>query len=630
MKNMKNKALAALLLMSAVGMADSVQASENDMQNFSLDPVVVTATRYEKKDVEVAAATEVFDEKRLKETGASNLYEALGHATGIELQDYGPGGSSMGNMASKVVIRGNNNGTLVLLNGIPLNIRGTYDLNDIPLENIERVEIVRGGGSVLYGSNATGGVINIITKKQTSNYIKAGIGNYGQQEYAAGVQAGDLSLNYKYSKWGVVNDISKDGKSWEGPENNNFSLNYRINDKLNLFALHNESDYNFISAGKRAKNTEQDVDRNNVQLRYNDDEFSAALYYLDRNRDSDEFKLSDNSLSSHEKEKNYNYGLDVQKNWDINDGKFIFGGSYMNENYKLEELDGAGTNGKQDRNNFSVYAQYDKKISDKDTVIISGRESWTTGAQYGLNDDNFSGQVQFVHSLGNDENIYASAGTSYKMPELHQIYKAKEGADLKPQTGKHYELGWKKDIDHNKSFRVALFSYKVEDNISATWNEKKDDFEYENENLKNTGIEASYTVSADKGFGYNLGIVYGNPKGEKIDDSGSSGWRRDYSRLQLKGGLTYRMDKFRGALNATYMADRATYYTGMGNVTSGHMVEAKPYLLTNLNMEYQFDKNISAYATINNLLDRKDISYVSDNPYYFTPFNFIMGVTCKF
>lgn len=63
------------------------------------------------------------------------------------------------------MIRGKRRGTMVLVDGIPLNVRtGYYDLDRINIADVERIEVVRGGGAVLYGSDATGGVINIITK----------------------------------------------------------------------------------------------------------------------------------------------------------------------------------------------------------------------------------------------------------------------------------------------------------------------------------------------------------------------------------------------------------------------------------------------------------------------------------
>lgn len=69
-------------------------------------------------------------------------------------------------MTNKVVIRGVEKGTLVLVDGVPINQSGRYNLEDIPTDAVEKIEIVRGGGAVLYGSEASGGVINIITKEK--------------------------------------------------------------------------------------------------------------------------------------------------------------------------------------------------------------------------------------------------------------------------------------------------------------------------------------------------------------------------------------------------------------------------------------------------------------------------------
>ena len=108
------------------------------------------------------------------------------------------------------------------------------------------MEVVRGGGSVLYGSEATGGVINIITKKQKENFVKAAIGNYGQQQYSGSFQAGKMGLSYKYSKWGTINDMASEGKNWKGPENNNFDLTYAFAHlKRDVDSETDYSDYGF-------------------------------------------------------------------------------------------------------------------------------------------------------------------------------------------------------------------------------------------------------------------------------------------------------------------------------------------------------------------------------------------------
>lgn len=619
--------------------------AEESVGEFNLDTMVVTANRYEKRDVDIAASTEIFDQSKLEATGATNLYEALQYAAGMEIQQYGTGGSSMGNMTSKIVIRGNANGTLVLVNGIPINIRGTYDLNDFPVENVERVEIVRGGGAVLYGSEATGGVINIITKKKRANFVKAAMGNYGQQQYSGSFQAENFGFSYKYSKWGKMNHVANDGKNWEGPENNNFDLSYQFNDRLSLTATHNETNYDYIATvGKISKmgdtpanDANQKIKRNNIQLNYTDDSgLKATLYYLDRNREKNS-KLLDGRFYSWEDEKSYNYGLDAQKSWKINDDTLLMGVTYQSENYELKSRDQKYSNnypkgdveieetGNQSRNNYSVYAQYDKKLSDKNNFILAARETWTGGAPNDTNFSNFSGQAQFIHKLNEEESLYASVGQSFKMPALYQIYKTDKNGNgannLKSQKGLHYEMGWKKNIDENKALKVALFHYKIDDNITATLSSKTNEFTYKNENLRNTGIEAEYSFNNPKGFGYNINASYGNPEVESVGSDGiSSGWKRDYSRFDLKAALTYRMDKFRSALSSSYVAGRAS-----------EDERYKPYLMLNLNADYQADKNHSFFVTMSNLLDRRDISYKSSSSeYYVAPFSFLVGYKYSF
>ena len=70
-----------------------------------------------------------------------------------------------GGMSAKILIRGNDKGTLVMIDGAPINMNNVYFLNTLPVEAVERIEIVKGASSVLYGSEASSGVINIITKK---------------------------------------------------------------------------------------------------------------------------------------------------------------------------------------------------------------------------------------------------------------------------------------------------------------------------------------------------------------------------------------------------------------------------------------------------------------------------------
>ena len=619
--------------------------TEDAIKSFQLDPMFVTATRYEKNDVDIPASVEVFTERQLESTGGTNLYEALQYGTGIEAIEYGTGGSSLGAMSSKLAIRGNNNGTLVLVNGSPINLHNAYDLTDFPVEIVDRVEVVRGGGSVLYGSEATGGVINIITKKKNANYVKAALGNRGQQEYSGAMQAGSLGFRYKYNKWGTVNKVGRNFSSnpynrhWHGPENNSFNLNYEINKDLMFEAGHTESRYRYTTD---YDGTTADYDygyknkRNNFQLRYDNGDFKVNAYYVDRNLHGIKKFISGKKAGEFDSNKVYKesrWGLDAQKKWELHKSTALFGATYERETYseddKLKHV--STSQGMQTRNAVSVYGQYDWRMTDADNLIAAGRYTALTGSPKGNNVHNFSGQLQYLRKLNDHQSVYASVGQSFKVPDLNKIYKAE--FDLKPQKGVHYEIGWKNTIDENRALKAAVYHYVVKDNIAPSINSKSGETEYSNEDIRNTGVEVKYDMHAQKGFGYHVSVAYSNPQTRDQDKNGYRyDWEDNYSKFEAGVGLTYNMNKWHAAINAKYYNGKKNYK----NVGPTELVhhDSKPTLLTGLNIEYKADKNHKFFANFKNLLNRKDVIYLSGTKdvteHYTTPFNFMVGYQYTF
>ena len=172
-----------------------------------MEEVTVTATRYEEQPSEVPAHITVITREDISKSTAQNIPELLRTETGIQVNDIA------GNRRNYTVdLRGfgetASSNTLVLVDGRRINqadLSGV-DWTEIPLERVERIEIIRGGrGSVLYGDNATGGVINIITKK--GDTFKAGGelagGSYGTFNSSAYVNSSlkglSLSLTGKLS-----------------------------------------------------------------------------------------------------------------------------------------------------------------------------------------------------------------------------------------------------------------------------------------------------------------------------------------------------------------------------------------------------------------------------------------------
>lgn len=627
---------------------------------YSLNPVVVTATRYEKSDAEIPAATQTFTEEQIEQTGADNLQVALQYLDGVIDAGMGPNGTSVSSMTTKNVIRGVSNGTVVMINGTPINWRTNYNLENIPTSAVERVEVVRGGGAVLYGSQATGGVINIITKKTLPNEVKVGLGNKGRLEYAVAANAGDLSIAYTYNKWGKLGYVSSSDSSIKpdktrvpvemkqrffGSEKNDFLATYKLNDHADFLYNHNESAsrWAYTYTGITDPDYEDMNDHPRYIRRYENDKDFLQFNFHGLDGISGHVFYNYNTLKTHGtdyysstgkkyaapkavrgQEKNKTYGYDVQKVWDGNpDQTFLIGTSLVRETFENETSDTG-------RNIISAFGSWERNLTAKDVLTLSGRGTWTTGGIQNFH--NFSGQAQYLHKLDNTQSLYASVGQSFVLPTFSQMYSREQAGgisniignpDLKPQKGLHYEAGWKKE-ETNRQYKVALFTEKIDDNISYSGTSGR--WYAINEDFKNHGIEASIRGQEDNGFTWHAGLTWQDPKSKQTTEKTSAKryWDRSYGRILLTGGVGYEKEKWTTALNFSYLADRVQ------SPTAAHSHSVKPYLLTSMTVKYSPNKSSDIMLAIDNLLNRKDIVSHTTSDYYATPRNLILSYRYKF
>ncbi|MEA2081305.1 MAG: TonB-dependent receptor [Elusimicrobiota bacterium] len=185
----KVKKAAALAGFLTVGLVMRVQAQEA----LELEDVVITGTKTERRLKDVPVRTEIITSREIEDKGAVNLYEILEGVPGIRVEQQ----CSYCNF-SVVRMQGLNAGHVqVLIDGQPIfsGLAGVYGLDQIPASNIERIEIVKGAGSALYGSSAISGVINILTKKPSAKpdfSLKTEWGEHGMNLYSfSGSIAGD-------------------------------------------------------------------------------------------------------------------------------------------------------------------------------------------------------------------------------------------------------------------------------------------------------------------------------------------------------------------------------------------------------------------------------------------------------
>lgn len=238
------RALMAATVLGTMTMGNCVAAAEAAGDSIQTRDVVVTASRTEQQVKEAPAAVEVITREDIENTGAETLAQALEMATGINVLENG----MVGNQSS---IRGmNTNQTLILVDGRRVRTENTsetqnyYELQRVNMDEVERVEIVRGAVSSLYGADALGGVINIITKKPGNPGGSASVDWTSRQQ--------DTGFRY---------DLGKEGK-WAWAMNGKVSdVRRRMTNALNSF---DDMTFNsYVADGRRTFNLD---DRNTLTV----------------------------------------------------------------------------------------------------------------------------------------------------------------------------------------------------------------------------------------------------------------------------------------------------------------------------------------------------------------------------
>ena len=150
--------MTALITGLCIGGVQSAFAAE-DLNTFALDEYVVTATRTLKQLQEVPASVSIVTAKDIEERNVNSVQEALQNLLGVYMNPTAQSGIQMRGFGGTDI--------LVLIDGQQMNTtyNGSTNLNSIPIESIERIEVLRGAASSIYGGHAVGGVINITTKE---------------------------------------------------------------------------------------------------------------------------------------------------------------------------------------------------------------------------------------------------------------------------------------------------------------------------------------------------------------------------------------------------------------------------------------------------------------------------------
>lgn len=546
------------------------------LNEYVLDPMMVTAARYEKRDVDIPAATEIYDQQKIEKLGANNVMEVVKNIPGFTLTASPTGNTYIG---FRGIAKDN---VAILVNGIPLNQDGNYDLESISADIIDRIEVVKGGATVLYGSNASAGVINIITnKKAAKNKVLIGFGDKNKFKGAVNVATDKLQLSYSRQQSkdrGFVYKNSGASNYYTGDklEKDSLNLQYAISDNLSLQYMYSKkvSDCSKSVNGVYQPGFHSDIKYNFGQLRYVNDDLQATVFF--RNRD---WKFN---TSTHQK--GHNYGADLQDKFKLGNTMLTVGANYENENTKNSNNIEAAK-----RDSAAVFFMTETEVSDKTKIFLGAREAYVEESG-----SKFCPQFQVMHSLGTDDNIYLNVNRSMRAPHVNEQWGTSTqlmNPDLKAENGWNYEFGWKKKLAADELFKVNLYHMDINDRIYSQRNYNgsgKSMFLNANK-YRNTGVEVSYEKAASEKFSYNVGVSYGNPE-QKL---AKGDWQRVDFKLGLHAGVGYNLGKTNANIYANYMAERIN--------------GVKPMLDLTLNVKQQITKNDALRFAVYNLLDRDDI-----------------------
>jgi iron complex outermembrane receptor protein len=631
-----------------------------------LEEIVVTATRYEEKTTSIPASVTVISEKDIQESTAQTIPDLLRTEVGIHVNDI------TGNRRTFTVdLRGFGEtasfNTLVLVDGRRINepdLSGV-DWTEIPLERVERIEIIRGGsGSVLYGDNAAGGVINIITKE--GDKLKGGgeiaTGSYSTFKSDAYASGSLDNLSFYLSGRYFTSDGYRENSDTEAKDLG-VNLNYYAN---GIMKLHISSGYHKDDTGLPGALKESDFaagisrtgSKNPNDFADVEDYYVQAvpeIYFLKdnivkvdmsfRKRNWLSFATGDwgNFTGDSEiKTVLFSPQILVKNSIDIVRNNLILGFDYQNADDDIvnESLFfGFSSTGMFDLKKKDYGYYFHDEINIADSLYVSGgyrhdRAEFTfkfkpsSPERIVMDEDAYTAGINYV--FFKKSYVYCSFSRSFRYPLLDELYSFVTNTvntGLVPQTSDDYEVGARYYFSDKAYAHLNFFRINTRNEIFFN------PMTFTNENLdgktRRDGIEVSLNAEVNKwltvrgGYSYlNAKIKKGEFKGNKVPDVPKH--KATVEAVSSLGrGFTF-------MLNGAYIGGRP-FVSDFANAFSNQ----NSYFVFNGKITYQW-KALIAFLEINNITNKEYSEYgviggfPIEKSFYPSPErNFLVGLSMK-
>ncbi|WP_036771986.1 TonB-dependent vitamin B12 receptor BtuB [Photorhabdus australis] len=566
------------------------------------DSLVVTASRFKQPVSSILAPYTVVTQDEIIRWQSNSVADILRRLPGVDIARHG----GIGQLSSLFIRGTQSSHVLVLMDGIRLNqagISGSSDLSQIPVSLVQKIEYIRGPRSAVYGSDAIGGVINIITTREKSGTnLSVGIGSYGYQTYDGAIQQ-ELTENtvltaaasYTYTKgYDIVADGNTGG--FRQPDRDGFmskmlwlGVDQKFNDQFSGFAraygYNNRTSYdvdiNWSYRYARPDTRELYNRHYDTGIRFNQGIYSSQLiasysHIKDYNFDP-KYGRYDESASFDDSEQ---YNLQWGNTFQLYQGMVSTGVDFQKQSIE------AGTNyipTSETVSNTGIYLTAQQQLQD---LILEGAVRSDKHSDAGWNATwQTSAGWEFIEGY----RLIISYGTAFKAPTLSQMYGFGGNHDLKPEESKQWEGGIE-GITGLLNWRFTVYHNDIEQLIN-----------YANSHYYNIGRAkikgTEWTGSMDTGiFQHQLTLQYVESRNGETNEILV---RR--AKQQVKYQLDWQLYDFDWGLTYQYLGQR---YDNDFKTFPAKRVKLGGVSLWDLTVSYPVTSSLTIRGRIANLLDK--------------------------
>ena len=592
-----------------------------------LEKVVVTATRVETPVEEIASSITVISSKEIERKQKTTVLEVLKGLPGLDVvQNGGVGG------ATSIFLRGaNSEHTLVMIDGVevndPISPGRSYDFAHLTVDNIERIEVIRGPQSTLYGSDAIGGVVNIITKKGEGKpkfFLSTEGGSFTTFREATGISGGNKWVNYsfalsRFDTEGISTASKKDGNyERDGYENTSLSakLGFKPMDNLGIDFILRYMDAkteldNFAGVGGDDPNyvqkSNQFLFKTQVGLSLFNDLWiqKLGLALNDHNRD---IKNKKDSQHPFDYEKGRYDGQLLKFDWQHHlqlhkTNALTFGLEYEREEgkskYYWESLWGPGQSifPKKTANIKGYYIQDEIKLWDRLFATLGIRID--DHSRFGSETTYRVAPAYLIKET--DTKIKGTFGTGFKAPTLYQLFAPATlwgpigNKDLKPEKSKGWDFGVEQNFFKNRvTLGATYFRNDFKDLIQFDWGQG-----YINiAKAKTEGVELFASAKPIDDLTLRINYTYTDTEDKT---TGEALIRRPKNKIGFDINYHF-LNNGNVNLGVIYVGKRDDLDF---SISPSRRVKLDQYTLVNLAVSYDITKNFQLFGRVENLLDKE-------------------------